>query len=280
MIEPPLALLDHDPPGRAHAEEDARLHDGDRREPLLVGDVLRVRADVADARVVDDDVEPAEVRDARRANVASTWALCETSVGIGLRAHAERARARSRRSCPPPRRSPRRRCPRRRARAARRCHGRGPRRRPSRAPPFPRGSCPPKLHSTLQGRDRLSRLSSPLRTSARSGRIPLGMLHAGRPRVNMPRACHAARAGGLVQLHPTRADQGALSGDGRGRPDGEQAVHPARRQGQGHGSRPLHGRHDPHRHAARALRVRADDARAARPRRHRPGAGAARACSP
>ena len=56
-------LRKHDPPGRAHAVEDAGLHHRDRVVPVLVGDVLRMRADTTDSRVVDDDVEPAEVLD-------------------------------------------------------------------------------------------------------------------------------------------------------------------------------------------------------------------------
>ena len=52
----------HDPARGAHAVEDACLHDRDRVVPVLVRDVLRVRPDTADAGVVDDDVEPPEVR--------------------------------------------------------------------------------------------------------------------------------------------------------------------------------------------------------------------------
>ena len=201
MIEPPLALLDHDPPGRAHAEEDPGLHDGDRREPLLVGDVLRVRADVADARVVDDDVEPAEVRERARERRVDLGALRDVR-REGLRAHAERGELVRGGRRPPARGSPRRRCRRRRARAARRCHGRGPRRRPSRAPPSPRGSCPPKLHSTLQGRDRLSRLSSPrARPHAAAGSRSGCCTQADRVST-CPGLPRGSQAGGLVQLPP------------------------------------------------------------------------------
>ena len=49
------------PRGRAHAVEDARLHDGDGLVPGLVGGLGDRRPDVADAGVVDDDVEAAEV---------------------------------------------------------------------------------------------------------------------------------------------------------------------------------------------------------------------------
>ena len=66
-------------PGRAHAVEDAALHDRDRVVPVLVGDVLRVRADTADPRVVDDDVEPAEVAGDGREGVVDLRALA-TSV--------------------------------------------------------------------------------------------------------------------------------------------------------------------------------------------------------
>ena len=64
-----------DPPGRAHAVEDPALHHGDRVVPVLVGDVLRVRADATDAGVVDDDVEPAEVAHDRRERLVDLRAL-------------------------------------------------------------------------------------------------------------------------------------------------------------------------------------------------------------
>ena len=55
--------------------------------PVLVGDVLRVRPDPADAGVVDDDVEPPEVGDAGRERPLDLVALRHVRL-VGLRADA------------------------------------------------------------------------------------------------------------------------------------------------------------------------------------------------
>jgi len=51
-----------DPAARAHAGEDARLHDRDRGQASPRREVLRVRPDVDDCRVVTTHIEPPEIR--------------------------------------------------------------------------------------------------------------------------------------------------------------------------------------------------------------------------
>ena len=69
--------------GGPHAVEDAGLHDADRFVPGLVGRLRDGRADVADARVVDDDVEASEIaRDG-----------CERRVDLCRDAHVDRVAA-------------------------------------------------------------------------------------------------------------------------------------------------------------------------------------------